>query len=345
MSDSFARASPAARGYRAVLAAYPARIRRKHGAELIDTILEMAGPGGAPTRKAKGLLMLDGLRERFRPPVRRPIALVAAILALLIGGALGAAAGSWLGSFGYATMPDGAALAERVLPAPATGSTGDLYLQGNSGFGAAVDGRAAAESVRQRLAAEGWRTGPLQTGDGTDGVLANVHFYAATDQTVLDVYAYSDADGAGLLMLTGWPQRPAAYLPLTIAGLLLGLVAGWLTGVALAHRIQAAGRPIVSMVLTALGVFLVAPSAVGFVASLTSYLTTATGRPGSGHLPHFDGFAFGPTTEWMRRMDIGEGWILVPSDFAVLPIWGFGLIAIAAIVARPGRADDRAVAT
>jgi hypothetical protein len=345
MSDSFATGSPAARRSRTVLAAYPARIRRRHGAELIDTMLDMAGPGGEPTRKARVLLMVDGLRERFRPPVHRPIALVAAILALLIGGALGAAAGSWLGSFGYATMPDGAALAERVLPAPATGSTGDLYMQGDSGFGDAVDARAAAESVRQRLAAEGWRTGPLQTGDGADGVLANVHFYADTDQTFLDVYAYPNADGVGFLMLNGWPQRPAAYLPLTIAGLLLGLVAGWLTGVALAHRIQAAGRPIVSTVLTALGVLLVVPSAVGFVASLTSYLTTATGQSGSGHLPHVYGFAFGPTTEWMRSMDIGEGWILVPGDFAVLPIWGFGLIAIAAIAARPGRADDKAIAT
>ncbi|SDT21188.1 hypothetical protein [Actinoplanes derwentensis] len=344
MTSSFATASPTARGNRAVLAAYPARIRRKHGAELIDTMLEMAGPGGEPTREAKGLLMLDGLRERFRPPVRRPIALVAAIVALLIGGALGAAAGSWLGSFGYAAMPD-AALAARVLPAPATGSTGDLYLQGNSGFGDAVDGRAAAESVRQRLAAEGWRTGPLQTGDGTDGVLANVHFSAETDQTILDVYAYPDANGTPYLALNGWPQRPAAYLPLTIAGLLLGLVAGWLTGVALAHRIQAAGRPIVSTVLTAAGVFLVVPSAAGFVASLTSYLTAGTGQPNSGHLPHFYGFAFGPTTEWMHSMDIGAGWILVPSDFAMLPIWGFGLIAIAAIVARPGRTDDKAIAT
>jgi hypothetical protein len=345
MSDSFATESPAARGNRAVLAAYPARIRRKHGPELIDTMLEMAGPGGEPTRAAKAVLMLDGLRARFRPPVRRPIALVAAILALLIGGALGAAAGSWLGSFGYATMPDGAALAERVLPAPATGSTGDLYVQGHSGFGDAVDARAAAESVRQRLAAQGWRTGPLQTGDGTDRVLADVHFSAETDQSVVDVYAYPDADGAGSLMLDGWPQRPAAYLPLTIAGLLLGLLAGWLTGVALAHRIQAARRPIVSAALTTLGVLLVVPSAAGFVASLTSYLTTATGRPGSGHLPHFHGFAFGPTTEWMRSMNIGEGWILTPSDFAVLPIWGFGLIAIAAIIARPGRVDDKAIAT
>jgi hypothetical protein len=330
-------------GHRAVVAAYPARIRRKHGAELIDTLMEMAGPSRRPSRAEKSLLVLDGLRERFRPPVRRPLALVAAILALLVGGALGAAAGSWLGTFGYGTLPDGDALAKRVLSSTASGSTSGYYLNAAAALAAGTDIRAAAESARQKLAAEGWRTGPIETGDGTDGVLANVHFAAETADARLDVYAYPDADGQPYLDIAGWPQRPGPYLPLTIVGALLGLVAGWLTGVALAHRIQAANRPVISTLLTAVGFILVIPSAAGFVASLARYLTVADPL-GTGGLVHAHGFAFGPTIDLLRAMDIGEGWLLTPSDFQQLPIWGFGLIAVAAIAARRTREDHQAVA-
>lgn len=331
-------------GHRAVLAAYPARIRRKHGAELIDTLMEMAGPGRRPTRVQKGLFLLDGLRERFRPPVRRrPLALVAAVLALLIGGALGAAAGSWLGTFGYAALPDGDALGKRVLSSTANGTNSDYYFHAGGGLTAGTDVRAAIESARQKLAAEGWRTGPIKAGDGTDGVLANVHFAAETADTRLDVYAYPYAGDEPYIDITGWPQRPAGYLPLTIVGAMLGLVAGWLTGVALAHRIQAASRPIISRLLTAVGFILVIPSAAGFVASLVRYLTVVDPL-GTGELVHAHGFAFGPTADLLRAMDTGTGGLFTPVDFQQLPIWGFGLIAIAAIAARRAREDHEAVA-
>ena len=330
-------------GHWAVVAAFPARIRRKHGAELIDTLMEMAGPSRRPTRAEMGLLVLDGLRERFRPPARRPLAMVAAVLALLVGGALGAAAGSWLGTFGYSALPDGDALAKRVLSSTASGSTSDYYVHAGGGLAAGTGVRAAVESARQKLAAEGWRTGPIKTGDGSDGVLANVHFAAETADTRIDVYAYPDADGEPYIDIAGWPQRPAAYLPLTIIGAMLGLVAGWLTGVALAHRIQAANRPIISTLLTAVGFVLVIPSAAGFVASLARYLTVADPL-GSGELVHAHGFAFGPTIDLLRAMDMGEGWLLTPSDFQQLPIWGFSLIAIAAIAARRTREEHEAVA-
>ncbi|MGA5304010.1 hypothetical protein ACPCHT_29090 [Nucisporomicrobium flavum] len=328
-------------GHRALLAAYPARLRRKHGTELIQTMLEMAGPGGRPTRADRGRLVLDGLRERFRPPARRPLALVAAVLALLIGGALGAAAGSWLGTFGYADLPDAEAIAHQVLPSPGTGRTGEFYLQADGPFPAGADARQAAEQTRDKLAAAGWRTGPIKAGDGTDGVLANVHFAAETADTRLDVYAYPDANGGQLLDLAGWPKRPGSYLPLTIAGTVLGLVVGWLTGVALGHRIRMASRPRRSAVLAATGLVLIIPSAAGFVASLLRYLTLAEPL-GTGELVHSHGFAFGPTIDLLRSLDLGEGWYLTPSDLQQLPIWGFALIAVAALLARPAlRLRDR----
>ncbi|MEV4706685.1 hypothetical protein [Actinoplanes sp. NPDC049316] len=326
-------------GHRTLLAAYPARLRRKHGAELIQTMVEMAGPDGRPTRTEKGRLVLDGLRERFRPPARRPLALAAAVLALFIGAAMGAAAGSWAGTLGYAGLPDAGALAHRVLPSPDNGQTSEFYLQADSPFPTGADARQAAEQTRRKLAAEGWQTGPLRAGDGSDGVLANVHFAAENADTRLDVYAYPDTGGHPMLTIAGWPKRPASYLPLTIAGTLLGLVAGWLTGVALSHRIRAAGRPRRSAILTAAGLVLIVPSAAGFVASLLRYLTVAD-PAGTGELVHSHGFAFGPTVDLMRGLDLGEGWFLTPSDFQQLPIWGFALIAVGALLARPR--DERA---
>jgi hypothetical protein len=322
---------------RALLVAFPARLRRKHGAELIGTMLEMAGPGGRPTSADKVRLVVDGLRERFRPPTRRPLALVAAVLALLIGGALGAAAGSWLGTFGHADLPDAEALGQRVLPGdvPVWGNSDD-YLFAAGGVPAGMDVRRAAEQTRQKLAAEGWATGPIKTGDGSDGVLVNVHFSAAASGAQLSVYAYPEANGVPAIDIAGWPQRPPSYLPLTIAGTLLGLLAGWLAGVALAHRIRAARRPVLSTVLNTAGLLLVIPSAVGFVASLLRYLTVAD-PIGMGERVHTHGFAFGPTVDLLRALDLGEGWLLSPGDFGQLPIWGFALIGVAAILARPSK--------
>ncbi|MEU8821635.1 hypothetical protein [Actinoplanes sp. NPDC048796] len=198
--------------YKALLVAYPACLRCKHGPELIETMLEMAGPGGAPARADRRRLVLDGLRERFRPPVHRPLARAAVVVSLLIGAALGAAAGSGLATLAYAPRPQPTTLGFT------TGSTSDHYLWGENhlfpsadagslapganagslapGANAELDAgsraggsgaRQAAERSRERLAAEGWATGPLADGNGSDGVLANVHFAAEANGVHLDV--------------------------------------------------------------------------------------------------------------------------------------------------------------
>ncbi|PRY23974.1 hypothetical protein [Pseudosporangium ferrugineum] len=322
-------------GHRTLLAAYPARLRRKHGGELVATLMEATG--GRPTRSERGWLVLDGLRERFRPPARRPLAVVAAVLAMLVGGALGAALGSWAGTAGYPALPDAAALSQRILPGLEQSGSSDRYLFASAPVAAGTGIEQAAQRIHQKLAADGWRTGPVTAGDASPG-LTDVHFAAENAETRLDVYVYRYADGTEGIQLAGWPQRPASYLPLTIAGTLLGLAAGWLAGVALAHRIRAARRPRRSTVLATVGLVAVLPSAAGFVASLVRYLTVAD-PVGTGELVHSRGFAFAPTVDLMRALDLGEGWFLSPSDLEQLPIWGFALIAVAAIIARPRRGD------
>ncbi|MBL7252730.1 hypothetical protein [Paractinoplanes lichenicola] len=314
-----------------LLVAYPARLRRKHGDELIATLVEMTD--GRPPMSDRTRLVLDGLRERFRPPVRRrPMALLAAVFALLVGGALGAAAGSWLGTLSYAELPATIPVGEKMTHV----NVADRYLWAEAAFPSGADAAYAVEQSRRALAADGWRPGPIGS---REGVLTNVHFAAEQGGVRLDVYAYPSL---GTVTVAGWPTRPASYVPLTIAGTLLGLLAGWLAGVALAHRIQAARRPLRSGVLLTMGLALVAPSAVGFVASLWSYLTVADPL-GTGGLVHAQGFAFGPTLDFMRVYDMGEGWYLTPSDFQQLPLYGFAVIALAAILARP-RYEYEAVA-
>ena len=315
---------------RALLAAYPARLRRKHGAELLETLTEMAGPGGRPTRAEKRRFVVDGLRERFRPPTRRPFAVAAAVLALFIGGALGAAAGSWLGTTGYATLPDAEALGRQVLPQTDLAAGSDDYLHAGGRLPSGADAGQSVEQTRQRLAAAGWTTGAVQARHG------NPHFTAEKTGTRLDVYLTPGDGSEQTLSIAGWPARPAAYVPLTVAGTLLGLLAGWLVGVALAHRFQAARRPRRSTVLAVAGLVLVIPSAVGFLASLLRYLTVAD-PVGTGELVHPYGFSFGPTVDLLRAYDLGEGWVLSPGDLQQLPLYGLALIAVAAILARPDR--------
>ena len=86
----------------ALLLAYPSRMRRRHGAELLHALMEVDGPPSLTTRLR---FVLDGLGQRFRLPAGRPIGVVVAVLALMVGGALGAAGGAFTASFGYAELP------------------------------------------------------------------------------------------------------------------------------------------------------------------------------------------------------------------------------------------------
>ena len=325
---------------RFLLSAYPARLRRTYGPELIATMAEMAGPDGRPTSADRLRLVLDGLRERFRPPVRRPFALVAAVLALLIGGALGAAAGSWLGARAYPALPDAASLAHRVFPA--TGdirpSSGPHYLSAGEGLPDGTDvGQVVAESHR-KLAAEGWQTTAIRHG----GIVTGYTYTATKDGVRLDVTSASDRNqGALWIGMSGQPDRPAVYLPLTVAGALLGLLAGWLTGVSLSHRIRVSRRPVTNAVVAATGLVLAVPSAAGFVASLLSYLTSERPTPTGGTLIHEQGFAFGPTAETVLalRLNLPDDWSVGDIQQLALGlqqmwVWGFALVAVAAVLAR-----------
>lgn len=320
--------------HRLLLLAYPGHLRRRHGAELIDTMVEMSG--GSPSRADRRHLVLDGLRERFRPPAGRPVVRLAAVAALLVGGALGAAAGSYAGSLGYAGLPSAGALARQVLD-PATSTVeeastrgGGLLVLGRLATG--TDPATALRHTRDRLAAAGWSV----TGITTEPVGTapwQVHgFHASAGGVELRVSAEERPHGA-LLDIHGWRGLPAGYLPLSTAGLLLGLAGGWLTAVALAHRITGSRRPSAAGFLAAAGLLLLLPPAAAFLLSLGHYL--AADPAPIGPLLHDGAPSFGLSLDAID-------WLAVPRPLTRLPlevpaVLGLATLTIAAAVAGPRR--------
>ena len=96
----------AERWYRRLLWSYPAHYRRRHGAEILTTLMESAEPERRLPAPADAVdLLRGGLRQRLRLPAGRPLVLLAAMFAVVVFGAFGAAAGSWLGERTLSPLP------------------------------------------------------------------------------------------------------------------------------------------------------------------------------------------------------------------------------------------------
>mgnify|MGYP004508984547 CR=1 FL=1 len=319
--------------YRLLLAAYPARLRRRHGAELITTMLEMAGPGGTPSARDRRDVLLDGLRERFRlPAAGRPFALVAAVLALFVGGALGAAAGSFAGAQAYAPLPDGRVLGEQVLEPGGNlleDSQGRYYLTVMDDLPAEAEQSAAAEQVRQRLTAQGWTTSAV-TPEGD-----SVQFRASDGGTELAVWV---SDWNDLVQIAGWPARPASYVPLVLGGALLGMLAGWLVAASLTHRIAGAQHRRRSAVVAGAGLVLLLVPAVLFLLSLGWYLLGDHATGNGGLLHTFGTPAFGLSDDLRHHLGRRYGLYNTFGDAFLhnsMAIAGLAALAVAALLARP----------
>ena len=253
------------RAYRRLLLAYPRRFRTHHGTEVITTLLDMAAPGQhRPTRADTLHLLASGLTHRFRLPARRPLALIAAVLITVIGGALGAAAGSWTGTRTFADLPPAAALLH--LAGGGTDPSHNVHdsspwLAEMTVAGSGDLPQWAPEPARQRYTAAGWDVGPLTAEDAsaatmdTNGQTVPVamtasRFLATRDGVMVEVRGHSTGEHGGVDILT-WARPTAAFLPLIIAGTLLGTITGWLLAATLTYRITRSARPRLTTTLTA----------------------------------------------------------------------------------------------
>ncbi|MEU4243346.1 hypothetical protein [Actinoplanes sp. NPDC026619] len=266
------------RRYRVLLLAYPGRYRRRHGREIVTTLMEMAGDGQTRPGAADAWhLFLSGLRQRFRLPARRPLVWVAAALITLIGGAFGAAAGSWVAGQTYPDLPGDATVTALTRQAAGGGDDFGMTRSSSPWFTDTASGvlnvpawdPAAAQG---RLAAGGWHVGAIQDlagaayRDGVDRVeLHGSGFDATRDGLLMHVAGYVTAEH-GTVSTALWPADTGALRPLMFAGAAIGLILGWLIAAAGAYRLRGrpAGRRRAATALSALAIVCLAAPAFAF---------------------------------------------------------------------------------
>ncbi|BFU46789.1 hypothetical protein [Krasilnikovia sp. MM14-A1004] len=259
-------ASPARRErrYRLLLWAYPGPYRRRHGVEIITTLLDMAESGYGPTAGQTLHLVACGIRQRFRLPFRRPFAMLAAVLAAVALGALGSAGGTWLGWRTATTVPSTDQLRSLTVDMIGAAPSQTEVHPWETAMNGPVMASAArttvpypGERLRTALTNSGWRIvrfteTPATYGDTffDEPVIPQqtIMFDAAKGGLVLR--GFSDTAVGGVLYndvgtdarVDVWAVDTAAVVPLTIAGLVIGALAGWLLVAALATRVRQAGR-------------------------------------------------------------------------------------------------------
>jgi hypothetical protein len=323
-----------------LLAAYPARLRRRHGADLIATMADVAGPAG-PTRADRWHLVLDGLRERFRLPPDRPLAVLAAVLALLIGGAIGAAAGSWAGMWTYPVVPALGPITGQAVGADAAMEAQPRQQRLTSialGYlNPGVDATEAVGRAHDRLTAAGWRTTPVVVSGGTDGIhFRRAAFDAEKPGAHLEVTAYYDENG--LVDIGARSIRPPTYVPLVIGGMALGLLAGWLAGAALTYRIAGGRRRRMSAVIAGAGLAVMLIPTYSIYQYLIEYLPN---RPGTGVNDFVHrALAFSPLASTADSLHLGLGWTDYPWLNKAFVVAGLVAVMAAAVIAQPGRRDQ-----
>jgi hypothetical protein len=254
------------RRYRRLLLAHSGRYRRRHGTEIVTTLMEMAGSGRSrPSAGEAWHLIASGLRQRFRLP-GRPLVLVTAALVTVVTTVFGAAVGSWAGERTFAPLPPRAAAQRLIIAAvPDNDPTQEL-----SPFRMSVAGNAdwyslsgvptgrhpgagpaqIAAAVRDRITAAGWRVTSFVVQPAyphPENAEAGVNFDAAYLEATRDGLLVHGRVGYqyhnGQLELSGFSaslfaQRTTAYLPLTIAGGVVGLIVGWLLVASLSYRVR-----------------------------------------------------------------------------------------------------------
>lgn len=250
------------RRYRRLMWAYPRHYRAGHGAEMVTTMLDLAEVGHAAPGVGQ---VLCGLRQRFRLPAGRPLVWVAAVLAAVVLGGFGSAAGTWLGWRTAASIPSDRELralnvAMTGMPAPA--AVYDLPVLGRPDAAVLADGTSdySAERIRVALSAAGWHVTSLEqersdpvTRIGTGArqitltpTLVNIAYYEATKGSLKLIgsgtVSFSPAEpgvaGRAMFRMDIWPREPLVVRPLTVAGVVVGALVGWLLAAAGVYRVR-----------------------------------------------------------------------------------------------------------
>ena len=336
--------------YRLLLRAYPGSYRRRHGTEILTTLMDMADAGERPNVL---FLVLSGVQQRFKLPLRRPLAVVAAVLAAVAFASAGAFGGTWLGWQTAAPVPSDSQ-ARELADRMSDGAGAAVYpwrsAMGGPVVMAVTDGRStySAERIRAALVADGWQISVF-TERETHTMVGTPDENAAGEQRgtvngpwtavpTRDVTFRAFKDGVKLqgsaTVVTGGPQGDLQQAfdvwaldngwvrPLGGAGLLAGAVVGWLLVAWVSTRIRRAPRAygLIASGLGTLALVAAAPSAVHLYRSLYEVLVYDTSNPN----PYIDGT---PTYEWPQPLLAGAGFAVAALILAAV---------VAALGARRG---------
>ncbi|MBQ1024517.1 hypothetical protein [Micromonospora sp. C95] len=340
------------RGYRRLLLAYPRRHRRRHGTEVVTTLLEMAEPGQRRPRAGEALhLIASGLRLRFRLPAGRPFMAIAALLAALVMGGFGAAAGSWLGAQTFADLPDDESAARLTQLAGGLGESSQYRVETNwhadrSNVTDAVAASWNGEQVRQRFTDAGWSVSestPLSArrvtansdGTTTETPLRGARFDAESAGLLIQVRAYT-ADDGGQVSIDATPTRTAAFLPLVAIGLAGGLVVGWLVAAAVAYHMVAAppGRRMTAGGLGRTSLLALALPTLALYGNAVRMVRAGGGVDDGGLLTVHSAFTPGE-----YYYPFGPSWLVLG-----LTIAGLAVAVATLLVARPSKQPPQQVA-
>jgi hypothetical protein len=241
----------------------------------------------------------------------------------------------------FAKVPAVGPMADRVLGAdsvPHSITQSRFWSVSDRVLKPGVDATAAADSARARLVADGWTAAPVVvSGGGADGRYRRASFHAEKGGVRITVDSYYSEDrqvGLGDSSL-----RPATYLPLVLAGLLLGLLAGWLAAAALAYRIAGSFRRRVSAGTAAAGLALLVIPAAAVYVFLIHELPDRS-RLGDVEFVH-RAFGISPVFTLNCYQSLGPSALTSPYVNKVLVLAGLAAVAAAAVIGRPGRATRK----
>ncbi|MEV4538849.1 hypothetical protein AB0J82_34260 [Asanoa sp. NPDC049518] len=267
------------RGYRRLLLAYPRAYRRARADEIVTTLMEGAPPDRVrPPAGDAWDLVRGGLRQRFAPPHGRGYAAVAVVCAaaaayLALGAAIRLTTTSEAGKDALVVaaamlLPQDAPLVgdqERMLTAFGGPTRLDLTF--------APQARSLDELtvvVRDRAIADGWVAGPI----GAHGFTLE-RAGQTFDVTVANGVPAEPEAGGSFHARYPWP---APLLPVGIAAVVLGGLAGWLAGSWTLRRFRSrtpAGKLLIALTGTP-GLLLVCAAAASTLAAALD-ATSASG--------------------------------------------------------------------
>jgi hypothetical protein len=302
--------------------------------------MDAAAPGrDRPTGREVRDLIAGGLRQRFRLPVGRTMIAVA-VLAALVLGAFGAAAGSALGWATASAPPTDADLGAVTTVAAGEPTRWDVQrdaevfgLRPRAIVPMAVPPGWTADAARQRLAADGWRVGPLRTvvttvhyDDGTTLPADDVSFVARRNGTELLVTGVMERRYSPHGMVMAQPTEPRPVLPLTLAGLVAGLLAGWLLTARVGYRVRRLSPWLQMPPIIAATVAILALGLSGLMAYRAVGAMLVDGPESFGSFPPFAAYHYDD-----------------PVD--PLPLTGFGALAVLLVLAYalPKKTGKRAL--